>query len=360
MLFGKGRSDDPLTLLQEGKYRQAAKVLEARLQRTPHDFSLKMRLAEAYEGDGRKEDAAEVYLKEAEASLSGGDRSQGLALLKKAAKLHPANEAIMDRLAQLEAQASSSDSQAFSFDVDMSAPAAPEEGQVTAQQGEPEASLVTEAELLGEVSPEEISTATSEVVAGEETGFAMPEVSGDEVGAVLVAPEGAGGDAAAAPKEPVSAAVQPAAEDEGAVLLGRLFPELDPAHLALLRSAARSGRVQAGQVLIREEESGDSLFVVMEGNLEARGTFDGQVIPLATFGPGDVIGEVAFLKRVPRTATVTALEPSLLLELPGDQMRAQFAEFPEVQLQLDSILNRRVEMTLQLVKQMDKGNDGHT
>ncbi len=360
MLFGKGRSDDPLTLLQEGKFRQAAKVLEARLQRTPHDFSLKMRLAEAYEGDGRKEDAAEVYLKEAEASLSGGDRSQGLALLKKAAKLHPANEAIMARLAQLEAQASSSDSQAFSFDVDMSGAAEAETGQTATPEAGAEEPPKTESELLREVSAEEVSMATAGAITDEVTGFAMPEVSGADVGAVLAGPEGGEGDAEAAAANVMAGQPMAEPEDEAAVLLGRLFPELDPAHLALLRSAARSGRVQVGQVLIREEESGDSLFIVMEGNLEARGTFEGQVIPLATFGPGDIIGEVAFLKRVPRTATVTALEPSLLLELPGDQMRAQFAEFPEMQVQLDSILNRRVEMTLQLVKQLDKGNDGHT
>ncbi len=247
MLFGKGKSDDPLTLLQEGKYRQAAKVLEARLQRTPHDFSLKMRLAEAYEGDGRREDAAEVYLKEAEASLSGGDRSQGMALLKKAAKLHSASEAITARMAQLEGQASSADSQAFSFDVDMSAPNEPEEGQVTAPEAEPGAPSETESDLLGEVSAEEVSMATAEPVPAEETGFAKPEVSGAEVGAVLVGPEDGGVQPDVVPENATAGA--PPTGDEGVVLLGRLFPELDPAHLALLRSAARFARVRAGQIL---------------------------------------------------------------------------------------------------------------
>ena len=143
-------------------------------------------------------------------------------------------------------------------------------------------------------------------------------------------------------------------------ILTRLFPELGPSHMDLLESASREGWVTAGKVLIREEEAGDSMFVVTSGRLEARGHFDGRELLLATFGPGDIIGEVAFLNRVPRTATVTAVEDSTYVELPGDEVRAQLAEVPETLALLESLLEQRVEKTLQLLKKTDRQHDGDT
>jgi CRP-like cAMP-binding protein len=122
---------------------------------------------------------------------------------------------------------------------------------------------------------------------------------------------------------------------------------------------AREGWVTAGKVLIREEEQGDSLYVIASGCLEARGHFDGRELLLATFGPGDLIGEVAFLNRVPRTATVRAVEDSTYLELPGDEVREQFASAPETLALLESLLNQRVERTLLLVKQSERQPDGN-
>jgi CRP/FNR family cyclic AMP-dependent transcriptional regulator len=126
-----------------------------------------------------------------------------------------------------------------------------------------------------------------------------------------------------------------------------------------LASASRPGVLPAGEILVREEDQGDSLFIVVSGHLEARGHFDGRELVLATFGPGDIIGEVAFLNRVPRTATVTAVEPSTVIELPGEETRAQFAQFPDMQVLLESILYQRVDRTLQLVKQVDREPHGH-
>jgi MFS family permease len=66
----------------------------------------------------------------------------------------------------------------------------------------------------------------------------------------------------------------------------------------LERLAARSEqvRIPAGEVIFREGDPGDRFYVVEEGEVEIAGR---------TFGPGDAFGEIALLRDIPRTATVT-------------------------------------------------------
>jgi hypothetical protein len=71
--------------------------------------------------------------------------------------------------------------------------------------------------------------------------------------------------------------------------------------------------VNAHDVVMREGEPGDRYYIVSAGSLEV--TSGGQ--PIATNGPGDGIGEIALLRRVPRTATVRAIEDSELYALEG-------------------------------------------
>jgi MFS family permease len=78
-----------------------------------------------------------------------------------------------------------------------------------------------------------------------------------------------------------------------------------------LAVAAVRRAVHAGEIVVSEGEPGEDFFVIEAGELTV--SVDGREV--RTLGPGDAFGEVALLRRLPRTATVVAAGPGQLLTL---------------------------------------------
>ena len=78
---------------------------------------------------------------------------------------------------------------------------------------------------------------------------------------------------------------------------------LQPLPLPAIEQLARGlepVQVSAGQVVFRQGDQADRYYVIESGAAEVIG--DGRLV--TTLGPGDGFGEVALLRKVPRTATV--------------------------------------------------------
>jgi MFS family permease len=91
----------------------------------------------------------------------------------------------------------------------------------------------------------------------------------------------------------------------------RLFAELPAPAIEGLAATLVSREVPAGTDLIRQGEPGDAYYAIAAGDFEVRQ--DGRVIRQC--GRGDGVGEIALLRAIPRTATVTALAAGFVYEL---------------------------------------------
>jgi CRP/FNR family transcriptional regulator, cyclic AMP receptor protein len=138
-------------------------------------------------------------------------------------------------------------------------------------------------------------------------------------------------------------------------LLGRVpaFSTLEPSDLQRIAELAVPRRFEPGQAVFREGDQSDTCYVVREGHARATRTHgDGRTITLATFGPGDIFGELAMFEDERRSATVEAIEPTSVVGVLGPDMRRLMGEHPEIATRLVIALGRRLrEMNARLSRQ---------
>jgi len=94
-----------------------------------------------------------------------------------------------------------------------------------------------------------------------------------------------------------------------------LFAELDALQIQLIAAQLRKETYEPGAVIIRQGEIGETFYVIESGRVQVSVTKDGEERVVAERGPGEYVGEIALLLKVPRTATVRALTPTRMLTL---------------------------------------------
>jgi CRP-like cAMP-binding protein len=128
-------------------------------------------------------------------------------------------------------------------------------------------------------------------------------------------------------------------------LLGSVpvFSTLEQADLGRIAQLAVPRSFDSGQVVFREGDRSDTCYVVHAGRARAvHDHGDGRTITLATFGSGDIFGELALFEDERRSATVEALEPTSVLAVLGPDMRRLMAEHPQIAMRLLIALARRL------------------
>jgi CRP/FNR family transcriptional regulator, cyclic AMP receptor protein len=138
-------------------------------------------------------------------------------------------------------------------------------------------------------------------------------------------------------------------------LLGRVpaFATLEPSDLQRIAEVAVPRQFDPGQVVFREGDASDTCYVVRDGHARAIRTHgDGRTITLATFGPGDIFGELAMFEDERRSATIEAIDPTSVVGVLGPDMRRLMKEHPEISSRLVIALGRRLrEMNERLSRQ---------
>ena len=105
-----------------------------------------------------------------------------------------------------------------------------------------------------------------------------------------------------------------------------LFARLGSGELQRLSQLTTDVDVPAGRVLMRQGDVGSEMFVISSGRV----TVEMDAEPLKELGPGSWFGEIALLSEGPRTATVTAAEPSRLFVLAHHEFHDLMDEMPSV------------------------------
>jgi CRP/FNR family transcriptional regulator, cyclic AMP receptor protein len=87
-----------------------------------------------------------------------------------------------------------------------------------------------------------------------------------------------------------------------------------------LIAAGQRRELQLGEVLIREGQPCDDLFLILDGGLEVSVAALSSR-PIAHLATGEVVGEMAFIDGHYPSATVTAIKPGIVLAIACDQLR---------------------------------------
>ena len=100
-----------------------------------------------------------------------------------------------------------------------------------------------------------------------------------------------------------------------------LFSALDDEAASALRTSMTESRLRRGDVLFREGDSGDKLYIVLEGKVKlGRTSADGRENLLAILGPGQMFGELSLFDPGPRSATVTAVTDASFASLSHEDL----------------------------------------
>lgn len=131
-------------------------------------------------------------------------------------------------------------------------------------------------------------------------------------------------------------------------LLGRvpIFSALEQDDLQRIAQLAVPRSFQAGEVVFREGDASDTCYIVHTGHTRAVHQHgDGRTLTLATFGPGEIFGELALFEDELRSATIEALEPTSVVAVLGPDMRRLMRDHGEIALRLVIALGRRLRET---------------
>jgi CRP-like cAMP-binding protein len=139
-----------------------------------------------------------------------------------------------------------------------------------------------------------------------------------------------------------------ASTQETVELLGQVpvFAPLAASDLELVAEVCHARRFGAGEVILREGDESNTCYIVRSGHARAvREHADGRQIALATFGPGDIFGELAMFDDERRSATIETIDPLEVLAILGPDMRRLMLRRPQLAVALAASLSRRLRMT---------------
>ncbi|MGB0092217.1 MAG: cyclic nucleotide-binding domain-containing protein [Solirubrobacteraceae bacterium] len=101
--------------------------------------------------------------------------------------------------------------------------------------------------------------------------------------------------------------------------------------------------VPAGETIVRQGAPADRFFILVEGEADVSRDDGGEPHPVASLSAGQLFGEVAIMRDLPRTATVRAKTDTKLLALERDTFRDLIAQSMEITPDFDQLIRGRLD-----------------
>lgn len=122
------------------------------------------------------------------------------------------------------------------------------------------------------------------------------------------------------------------------------YDGLDEAALGTVAREAQERALPRGETLFTQGDEALHSYVIGWGRLRLdQTTPDGQNVVIRHMGPGDLLGTVAVLRRIPFPATPVALEDCMILSWSAVRLAHHMAQFPKLALNAIGIVGGRIE-----------------
>jgi CRP-like cAMP-binding protein len=126
-----------------------------------------------------------------------------------------------------------------------------------------------------------------------------------------------------------------------------LFAKIEPSKLKLLAFTSERLEFMDGDRLFRQGDVGDSAYIILQGGADVLVETPGGAVKVATLKRNDIIGEIAILCDVPRTATVVAAGDLATLKVSKDGFFHLVTQFPQIGVEVMHELASRLHHTTQ-------------
>lgn len=133
---------------------------------------------------------------------------------------------------------------------------------------------------------------------------------------------------------------------EAIVLRSHLFKSLDEAGRKDALQSAFVMRFDADDMILREGDPGETMFLVMEGTVRVETRTPSGSMQLAELGRGACVGEVSVLTGGPRTATVTAITDVTVATFARHRIQRLLDANPRVRAVLEQLVVGRAKDTV--------------
>ena len=124
-----------------------------------------------------------------------------------------------------------------------------------------------------------------------------------------------------------------------------IFSKIQPAMQKLLCFSAERLTYDAGQVMFNAGDSADAAYVVIDGTVEISVPTPAGPIVINTMGKNELLGEIAIVGDVPRTATAKAVSKVETLKISKELFVKIIRENPDAAVELIRILAARLAST---------------